>query len=122
MTKSRTLLPGLRLVTGDDMKSVMFIVGRKGRARYFFVPKLPRKILRAARFVRGLFPSAWCALFYCCDSRRYFAGRVVVAWNAWHLRRLERELDRASDGTCVRQIPLYRALYLIATRQDRWRN
>lgn len=89
--------------------------------KLIWLPHFPR--MRAfGAMVRGLFPKAWSAHFYCCDTQRFHSGVVVFSLNDFHFRSVWQELARASDGTEVRQIPVLTAIRLHLTGQSKWRS
>lgn len=68
-----------------------------------WIPVFPR-IRNAALFIRGLFPMAYSYRHFCCDTG-WYGGGYGLAFNEWHLSRIERELDQ-SDGTVVTRLSI----------------
>lgn len=89
--------------------------------RVYFVPTFPR-VRRFGRIVRGLFPAAYGASFYCCDSHRYYAGRVFLVAGDWHLNRIAGDLEGSSDGTQIYPITLRRFISLAFRGDLAWRD
>ena len=101
-TWKRVSILGLRVFFSPEV----MILGLTYKDKSFGWNLPNTKPWRLARKMRGAFPSAHYVSFWDCDSARYYTGHEFFAWNDWHLRRLERQLDYLSDGTHFRQISL----------------
>lgn len=82
-------------LTIPGLRPALFIGGG-----IFFLPRM-KFLGRWAWAVRGCFPTFWSIGLRSCDGPYYgrvFGFRKAIAWNHWHLEKIMREWDAASDG------------------------